>query len=128
MDWITESNRRENLARSGCLIILGIMGIIMLILYNKCDSSRRDFEGTYYRFHTETQTIDKNEYIIFGRENFKWYENGKVIEDFKYEYSLGKSVQVVERNLLSPKTFVFSISDDKSTVTIEGKEFRKQEQ
>ena len=51
-----------------------LFSVFIIFIYQKF---RTDLDGTYYRYYPETQIIEKNEYVVFENDNFKWYDNGK---------------------------------------------------
>jgi len=106
----------------GCLAGLCFTAVLVWFFVGYF-SSRTGLDGTFYRYHTETHTIDENEYVVFKGDKFQWYENGKRIKNFKYDVYDGNRIKVE----FGMKTLSFSMSEDKNTVTIDGKEFRKQE-
>jgi hypothetical protein len=65
---------------------------------------------------------DSNEYVVFKGDSFKWYLDGKRIKNFKYDVYDGKEIKVE----FGIKRLSFSMTEDKNTVTIDSKEFRKQ--
>ena len=105
----------------GCITSLIII-VFLVWFFIGYFSTRTGLDGTFYRYHSETKIIEKNEYVVFKGDKFQWYENGKKIKDFKYDVYGGKQIKVE----FGIKRLSFSMSEDKNIVIIDGKEFRKQ--
>ena len=107
--------------RFGCLSFFLLVALFVLFFIGYF-STRTGLDGTFYRFYPDTHIMEKNEYVEFKGDHFKWYVNGKKIKDFKYDVYGGNRIKVD----FGIETLSFSMSDDKNAVIIDGKEFRKQ--